>query len=38
MQISCSGDSVTDGRQIEVVALIPSSSAIFYAGENTGKF
>lgn len=35
MQISCTGDGVTDGRQIEMAGLIPSSSAIFYSGENT---
>lgn len=38
MQISSSGDGVTDGRQIEMVALIPNSSAIFYAGQNAWKF
>lgn len=35
MQISCTGDAVTDGRQIEMASLIPSSSAVSYAGENT---
>lgn len=35
MQISCTGDGVTDGRQIEIAGLISGSSAVFYAGENT---
>lgn len=35
MLISCTGDGVTDGRQIEIALLIPRSSGIFYSGQNT---